>query len=146
MIWIYLTLESSFSKGNVPFLRISIWSICALLLIFGCSHVSKWFLLWSWRWKVGIKFCMPYVKMSLFRSRRPNVLCKKGIPRNFAKFTEKSLSQSLFFNKVLGLSLQLYSIRDSDTGVFLWSLRNFKEHIFLHNISSACFCLFKPSF
>ena len=146
MIWIYLTLESSFSKGTDPFLRISIWSISALLLIFGCFHINKWFLLWSWRWKVDIRFCMPYVKMSPFRSSRPNVFCKKGAPRNFSKFTEKSLSQSLFFNKVVGLSLQLYSIRDFDTGVFLWSLRNFKEHIFLQNYSSGCFCLFKTSF
>ena len=33
---------------------------------------------------------------------------KKGILRNFAKFTEKHLCHSLFFNKVAGLSLQLY--------------------------------------
>ena len=125
MFWIYLTLESSFSKRTGPFLRISMWSICALLLRFGCSHVSKWFFLWSWRWKVDIRFCMPYVKMSFFRSSRPNLFCKKGVLRNFAKFIEKSLSQSRFLNKVVGLSLQLYSVRDSGTGVFLWILRNF---------------------
>ena len=28
---------------------------------------------------------------------------KKGVYRNFAKFTGKQLSQSLFFNKVTGL-------------------------------------------
>ena len=32
----------------------------------------------------------------------------EGILRNFVKFTEKHLCQSLFFNKVLGLSLQLW--------------------------------------
>ena len=31
------------------------------------------------------------------------VFCRKGIPRNFAKFTGKRLCQSLFFNKVAGL-------------------------------------------
>ena len=31
------------------------------------------------------------------------VLCKKGVPKNFAKFTGKHLCQSLFFNKVAGL-------------------------------------------
>ena len=35
---------------------------------------------------------------------------KKGVLRNFTKFTEKHLCQSLFFNKVA---------RDSGTGVFL---------------------------
>ena len=42
------------------------------------------------------------------RSRRPEVFCKKGILRNFGKFTGKYLCQSLFFNKVTGLSLQLF--------------------------------------
>ena len=33
----------------------------------------------------------------------PAVFCKKGVLRNFAKFTGKYLSQSFFFNKVAGL-------------------------------------------
>ena len=37
------------------------------------------------------------------RSIRPEVFCKKGVLRNFAKFTGKHLRQSLFFNKVEGL-------------------------------------------
>ena len=37
------------------------------------------------------------------RSSRPEVFCKKGIIRNFARFTGKHLSQSLFFNKVADL-------------------------------------------
>ena len=38
------------------------------------------------------------------RSSRPEVFCKKGSLRNFAKFTGKHLCQSLFFNKVAGVS------------------------------------------
>ena len=34
------------------------------------------------------------------RSSRPEVFCKKGFLRNFAKFTGKHLCQRLFFNKV----------------------------------------------
>ena len=41
-----------------------------------------------------------------FRSSRPEVFCKKGIHRNFTKFTGKQLCQSLFFNKVAGLGHQ----------------------------------------
>ena len=37
-----------------------------------------------------------------FRSSRPEVFYKKGVLRNFAKFTGKHLCQSLFFNKVAG--------------------------------------------
>ena len=50
--------------------------------------------------------------------------------RNFAKFTRKHLRQILFFNKVAGLSLKLYLRRVSGTGVFLYILRNFYEHLF----------------
>ena len=37
------------------------------------------------------------------RSSRPEVFCKKGVLRNFTKFTGKHLYQRLFFNKVAGL-------------------------------------------
>ena len=36
------------------------------------------------------------------RSSRPKVFCKKGVLRNFTKFTGIHLCQSLFFNKVAG--------------------------------------------
>ena len=36
------------------------------------------------------------------RSSRPEVFCKKGVLRNFAKFTGKHPCQGLFFNKVAG--------------------------------------------
>ena len=39
----------------------------------------------------------------LRRSSRPEVFSKKGVLRNFAKFTGKHLCQSLFFNKVANL-------------------------------------------
>ena len=34
----------------------------------------------------------------------PEVFCKRGVFRNFRKFTGKQLCQSFFFNKVAGLS------------------------------------------
>ena len=42
------------------------------------------------------------------RVSRWETLCEKGVFKNFAKFTGKHLCRSLFFNKILGLSLQLY--------------------------------------
>ena len=38
------------------------------------------------------------------KEQLPEVFCKKGVLRNFAKFTGKHLCQSLFFNKVAGLT------------------------------------------
>ena len=43
------------------------------------------------------------VYFPLRRSSRPEVFCKKGALRNFAKFTGKHLCQNLFFNKVAAL-------------------------------------------
>ena len=43
------------------------------------------------------KNCQEYINS---RSSHPDVFCKKGVLRNFAKFTGKSLCQSLCFNKV----------------------------------------------
>ena len=40
-----------------------------------------------------------------YRSSCPEVLCKKVVLKSFARFTGKHLCQSLFFNKVAGLSL-----------------------------------------
>ena len=37
------------------------------------------------------------------RTSRPEVFCKKGDLRNFAKFSRKHPCQSLFFSKVVGL-------------------------------------------
>ena len=59
------------------------------------------------------------------RNSRLEVFCKKGI-KNFAKFIEKHLNQSLLFNRVAGLRpATLFKKRDSGTGVFLLILRNF---------------------
>ena len=61
----------------------------------------------------------------IFRSSRPDVFCKYGVLRNFAKFTGKHLCQSLYFNKVAGLrkhlcqSLYFNKVAGSGTGVFL---------------------------
>ena len=40
---------------------------------------------------------------------RPEVLYKNDVLSNFAKFTERHLCQSLFFNKVAGLRLETLS-------------------------------------
>ena len=51
------------------------------------------------------------------RSSRPEVFCKKGVLRNFAKFTGKHLCQSLFFNKVA--DLRPATLLKKDSGNFI---------------------------
>ena len=55
-------------------------------------------------------FLLDWWKLILHENRSSHQTCsiKKGVLRNFAKFTGKHLRQSLFFNKITGLSLQLY--------------------------------------
>ena len=53
-----------------------------------------------------------------------------SMKKYLAKFTGKHLYQSLFSNKVASRGLQLCYKRDPGTGVFLWILRSFQEHLF----------------
>ena len=78
---------------------------------------------------------------SCHRSSCPEVFCKIGALENFSKLTGTHLCQSLFFNKVAGLSLQGWQ-GSPGTGDFLWILRNFQEHLFLQNTSGGCFCCY----
>ena len=63
------------------------WDIMAFFVVFPCFLRKRRFYFLS---------C---------RSSRPEVFCKKGVLRNFTKFTGKHLRQSLFFSKVAGLRL-----------------------------------------
>ena len=45
-------------------------------------------------------FYLLKLMLATYRSNRPEMFCKKSVPRNFVKFTGKHLCQSLFFNKI----------------------------------------------
>ena len=68
------------------------------------------------------------------RSSHPEVFCKKGVLKNFAKFTGKHLCKRLFFNKVAG------SLKKS-----LWhkcfhvNFAKFLRTHFLQNSFGGCF-------
>ena len=69
---------------------------------------------------------------SFYRSNHQRCSMRKGVLRNFAKFTGKHLCQSLFFCRLRPATLLK---RDSGTGFFLWILGNFSEQLFLQNTS-----------
>ena len=68
--------------------------------------------------------------ITLLRSSRPEVFCKKGVPRNFAKFRGKHLCQSLFFNKVAGV-LELYLKNPMAQEVFSCEFYKISKNTFL---------------
>ena len=63
------------------------------------------------------------------RSSHRRCYLKKGVLKNFAKFKGKHLCQSLFFNKVAGLSMQFYQKRGSDTICTISKNTFFTEHL-----------------
>ena len=86
----------------------------------------------------------PFFSLSaiIYRSCRPKVFCKKGVLRNFAKFSGKHLRQSLFFKKDAGSPASSLIKR-------LWHKcfsANFTKFFyeFLQNTSDGCFCNYEP--
>ena len=100
------TNGSLMGKLNISAISLSWNKVTPLSIKF---TVSLWFISSE---KSAFTACQNF-----FRSSRPEVLNKKGVARNFTKFTGKHLCQSIFFNK-----------KRLGTGVFLWILRNFYKH------------------
>ena len=71
-----------------------------------------------------------------------SVLLKKVVLTNFVIFTGEHLCWSLLFNKIAGVQACNFVKKDFNTGVFLWILRNFPEHIFWKTLSNGCFSPF----
>ena len=77
----------------------------------------------------------------MFRNIHRRSSVKKIVPKNFAIFTGKHLCWSLFLINLQAFRSTALLKRDSNTGVFLWILRNFKntyleEH--LRTVASKC--------
>ena len=75
----------------------------------------------------------------LHRSSRPELFCKKGILRNFPKFSGKHLCQGLFFNKVAGLRPGTLLKKRLWHRCFAVNFAKFLRIPFLQNTSSGCF-------
>ena len=64
---------------------------------------------------------------------------KKIVLKYFVIFTGKHLCWSLLLIKLHAWRPPTLLKRDSNTGSFLWILRNFYEQLFLQNTSDGCF-------
>ena len=75
-----------------------------LWLVYICLHSYSlvWWLVYVFRidlfYNILLSKCL-----DLYRSSHPEVFCRKGVFRNFAKFTRNHLRQSFIFDKVTGL-------------------------------------------
>ena len=72
-----------------------------------------------------------------YRSNRPEVFCKKGILKNFAKILGKHLCQSLFFNRVAGGAGNII-LKEPPAQVFSCEFsENFKNTYFVEHLRTA---------
>ena len=95
---------------------------------FNINIRNKWKCLLLFHDWFPVKFEFIHIQhfFGMVRNRSSHRRCSVGdsVLRNFAKFLGKHLCQSLFFNQVTGLRK-----KETDTGVFRWTLRNFQEHL-----------------
>ena len=80
--------------------------------------------------------------LSIFRSSHQRCSMKKGVLRNFAKFTEKHLCQSLFFNKVTALRPATLLQKRPWHRYFPVSFGKFLRTPFYRTPLENCFCTF----
>ena len=78
-------------------------------------------------------------KDSNTRSSCSHMFFQKGVFKNFENFTGKYLCWSLFLIKFQAWRPAISLRRDSNTGVFLWNLRKFQEHLFYRTTPVATF-------
>ena len=67
-----------------------------------------------------VSMCKPFSYITplhymTLQKQSSGALCKKGVPKNFTKFTGKHLCQSLLFDKVAGLSYRTPPMAASDS-------------------------------
>ena len=71
------------------------------------------------------------LQQMLETKQSPEVSYEKRVLKNFVKFTEKQLHQSLFLMTLQASDLKLYQKRDSDTGIFSCEFcKKFKKSFF----------------
>ena len=64
-----------------------------------------------------------------YRSSRPDVFCMKGVLGNSQNLQENTCARDSFLIKLQVLACTFNLKRVSGTGVFLWILQNFQEHL-----------------
>ena len=71
------------------------------------------------------------------RSSRSQIFFKIDIVKIFENLVVKHLCWSLFLIKLEAWMSAVLLKRDSNTGVFLWNMRNFEEHLFYRTLPVA---------
>ena len=81
----------------------------------------------------------PATLLKRYRSSHQKCSIKRPVLKNFAIFTGKHLCRSRFLLKLCAVRPATLSKRDFNTGVFLWILWNFLEHLLWKTPMNNCF-------
>ena len=133
-----------YSTWNMQHLHSSLWmfSICDLKLNLWSLIILGTFSYWlNHLWVLFQKDEM-FAYYCLLRSSRLEVFWKKGVLRNFAKFTGKHLCQSLFFNNVAGLKACNFIEKENLAQVFSMNFAKFLNTFFYRTppmAASVCY-------
>ena len=76
-----------------------------------------------------------------YLSSRPEVFCKKGVPRNFAKFTGKDLHQSLFYNEVEGIRPTVFTKKETLAQAFSCEFCKILKNTIFHGTPPVAACI-----
>ena len=121
----FVLIEKTFTKKPPRF----IFLVLSLLPISNLFSVKNA----SFQWNKGFRANSNYIKEIKLGKETPEVFYEKRVLR------KTPVLESLFLIKLQASALQLYYKRDSATGVFLWILCNFKEHLFYRTTPNNCF-------
>ena len=87
---------------------------------------------WNMRWvKYEIRWLQSH-NLKIDPSNGVEVLCEKSVLRNFAKFTEEHMCQSLFFNKVAGLRSTTWFKKETLARMFSCEFCEISKNTFSH--------------
>ena len=98
------------------------WLWTSFWFFFYCWLSACWFWLTC---HAGFEHKTKVERSTNIRSSHRRCSVKKGVFKNFPNFTGKHLCQSLFLIKLQAFRQAILLKRGSNTGLFLWNLRNF---------------------
>ena len=105
-------MAGCFCGGLLSCLETSLFLRCLKTSLFQRNFLVPFFLRRSLRKEIINREKYEYLLEHLMISKQPpEVFYNKGVLKNLIKFTRKHLCQSLFFNKVEGISLHFLKMR-----------------------------------
>ena len=121
---------------------------CICISVMTSTKTFKWkvimlnvFIFSSFTWKIFPRsFFLRFPLFPFQVDSHQRCSTEKVVLKEFATFTGKDLRRSNVLIKLKVFRPATLLQRDSNTGIFLWILRNFTEHLFRRTSATRSFC------